>query len=538
MIPARNLCQIELKTKGYEKTFVVLRTVSTLRFSDLLSFAFVHLILTDSKLNTMKKKLYGIVACCMLALSCQKPLEKILPSDDQLNNEAGLTAFAVTCPPTVLSGTISTNTTLSASTAYLLRGNVVVDGATLTIPAGTVIMGEKATNGALIIKPNAQISAIGTATNPIIFTSDQAAGARAAGDWFGVAILGNAPNNRSNNLSLSINGATFNAGSTNATSSAGRFEYVQIHYAGKGGGGGDVLTESSLILGSIGSGMTAHHIQISNSKNDGLGIWGGAIGVKQIFTYKSTRMEIRTSQGYRGNMQHLLAFKDDAVAPGSNIPTFEITNQLVGTTSVLQTYPTVSNASLLGGEFCSASDPKYNEGFRIKNEGDARIYNSVLEGYLQYGLNLESSNVVAKTAAGTDQLQFSYNTIANLASPYGASFTAPHTTWVAAGGCNAISTNTMADWLLAGAPPSCRESGNQIGTLSTGYYNSSLCGNKCSTFPNLYINTTNDLEDPDYSMLTGFFDQPVYRGALQSSTDTWLKNTWVDFCMLTRNYCE
>jgi len=472
----------------------------------------------------------------MLALSCQKPLDKVLGAEDKLDNKMGKASLSVTCPPTVLTGTISSNTTLNASQSYLLRGNVVVDNATLTIPAGTVIMGEKATNGALIIKPNAQINASGTISNPIIFTSDQAAGSRAAGDWFGVAILGNAPNNRSNNLSLTVNGATFNAGGINSSSSAGTFEYVQMHFAGAGGGtGSDVLTESALILGSIGSGMTVKNIQISNSKLDGLGVWGGDVGVKQVFAHSIQQSDFRISQGYRGNVQSVVGFKENLSTSISN-PGMEISNQLIGTTSSRNTYPIISNASLLGGSFCSGGDVDYKDAFYFRNDGNAQIYNSVVEGYGQYGLYLDDATIVAKTASGTDQLQFSYNSILSSATtPYGNGAAG----WVASGGCGSGSDN-MTNWLLSGPLPSCRESGNQVnGGIVIGYYNSSMCGDKCSSFPNLYINTsTTDLDAPDYTMLGGFFDQPDYRGALQSSTDTWLASSWIDFCQQTRNYCH
>lgn len=486
----------------------------------------------------MKRIKFGIVACCMLALSCQKSLDKILGADDKLDNKMGKASLSVTCPPTVLSGTISSNTTLNASLAYLLRGNVVVDNATLTIPAGTVIMGEKSTNGALIVKPNAQISAVGTITNPIVFTSDQAAGSRAAGDWFGVALLGNAPNNRSNNLSLTINGTTFNAGGTSAASSVGSFEYVQMHFAGAGGGtGSDVLTESALILGSIGSGMTVKNIQISNSQKDGLGIWGGDVGVKQVFAHLIQRSDYKISHGYRGNIQSVVGFKDNLSTVTSPIYAgIEISNQLIGTTSTRNTYPVISNASLLGGSFCSSGDPDYKDAFYFRNEGNAQIYNSVVEGFNRYGLYLDNAAIVAKTASGTDQLQFSYNTILSTASvPYGNGAAG----WIASGGCGSGSDN-MTNWLLSGPLPSCRESGNQVnGGVVSGYYNSSMCGDKCSSFPNLYINTaTSDLDAPDYTMLGGFFDQPDYRGALQSSTNTWLKSSWIDFCQLTRDYCH
>ena len=95
---------------------------------------------------------------------------------------------------TILSGRISSDRTLSAGTVYKLRGIVyVVDGATLTIEAGTRIEGEKSSRGALVVTRGTKIIAEGTKDKPIVFTSDAAT--PAAGDWGGIVILGRATTN-------------------------------------------------------------------------------------------------------------------------------------------------------------------------------------------------------------------------------------------------------------------------------------------------------------------------------------------------------
>ena len=100
--------------------------------------------------------------------------------------------------PTVdVNADITTNTTWLASNVYHLKGVIYVkNGATLTIQPGTVILGDKATpNSSLIITMGSKINAAGTATQPIVFTSNQAAGQRNLGDWGGIVLLGKATNN-------------------------------------------------------------------------------------------------------------------------------------------------------------------------------------------------------------------------------------------------------------------------------------------------------------------------------------------------------
>lgn len=96
----------------------------------------------------------------------------------------------------ILEGEITTNTTLESDKTYLLKGFVYVkNGATLTIPAGTVIRGDKSTKGTLIVTRGSKIEAKGELYKPIVFTSNQPIGDRGYGDWGGIIILGNASMN-------------------------------------------------------------------------------------------------------------------------------------------------------------------------------------------------------------------------------------------------------------------------------------------------------------------------------------------------------
>src|SRR5215831_2720142 len=91
---------------------------------------------------------------------------------------------------------IASDTHWTCNNQYLLFGYVyVTKGHTLTIDAGTIIKGDKNTKGALIVERGAKIYAIGTPTNPIVFTSNQPAGSRNYGDWGGVILCGYSPTN-------------------------------------------------------------------------------------------------------------------------------------------------------------------------------------------------------------------------------------------------------------------------------------------------------------------------------------------------------
>ncbi len=135
-----------------------------------------------------------------------------------------------------VSADITTNTTWTTGTVVFLQNKVyVTNGAVLTIQPGVIIRGDQATGGTLIITRGAKINAQGTQSNPIVFTSNQAAGSRNLGDWGGVVILGNARNNQPGGVAVIEGGldpvkAQF--GGTNDLDNSGIFSYVRIEFAG------------------------------------------------------------------------------------------------------------------------------------------------------------------------------------------------------------------------------------------------------------------------------------------------------------------
>src|SRR5687767_2862872 len=90
-----------------------------------------------------------------------------------------------------INAAIAANRTLYSDTTYTLSGFIkVANGATLTIQPGTKIIGDFDVPGSsLFVLRGAKINAVGTAENPIVFTSERSTG-REAGDWGGLIIVG------------------------------------------------------------------------------------------------------------------------------------------------------------------------------------------------------------------------------------------------------------------------------------------------------------------------------------------------------------
>src|SRR5690606_38706101 len=141
----------------------------------------------------------------------------------------------------ILQGEITTEKVLDADKVYLLRGYVRVmgGGGHLEIPAGTVIKGEKASMGALIVERGGYIKANGTPSNPSIFTSDQEASVTKEGDWAGVIICGKSIVNTATGTAqyeggaLGVGVAEYGGGlNPILDDNSGEFTYVRIEFAG------------------------------------------------------------------------------------------------------------------------------------------------------------------------------------------------------------------------------------------------------------------------------------------------------------------
>ena len=150
---------------------------------------------------------------------------------------------SVVPPKTIIdvTGVIEGNVTWTKDKIYRLKGYVrvgeeavsgtITKKGQLTIQAGTIIIGDKATKGTLIVQRESKLIAEGTAAEPIIFTSAEGIGSRSPGDWGGVVICGKAPNNLTGVAELEGGYKGFHGG-TVADDNSGSLKYVRIEYAG------------------------------------------------------------------------------------------------------------------------------------------------------------------------------------------------------------------------------------------------------------------------------------------------------------------
>ena len=240
-----------------------------------------------------------------------------------------------------IEGNITSDTTLDASKIWLLKGRVsVVDGVTLTIPAGTIIKaaaGTGADASTLIVARGGTIIADGTADAPIIMTSftdnievggtypssGPALNENVRGLWGGLLILGKAPSSFSGDVSeLQIEGIPTSDtnglyGGTDAADDSGSVQYLSIRHGGAEIGEGNEI--NGLTLGGVGSGTTINHIEVVGNVDDGIEFFGGTVNATNLLVWGQGDDAIDIDQAYSGTIDGALVILTSASDHGFEI---------------------------------------------------------------------------------------------------------------------------------------------------------------------------------------------------------------------------
>ncbi len=334
-------------------------------------------------------------------------------------------AMAYTTVP--VSGSITTNTHWTNNQQYLLQGYVYVEsGATLTIDSGCIIKGDKATKGALIVERGAKIIAVGTATAPIVFTSNQPVGQRTYGDWGGVIICGKAPTNWTSEPTVE-GGPRSKYGGTDAHDNSGTMQYVRIEFPGIAFSPNNEV--NGLTFCGVGDATTIDHIQVSYSGDDSYEWFGGTVNGKYMIAHRTWDDDFDTDNGYNGKNQFMVALRDPFVADQSGSKSFEsdsyqpggVTNSGLNNDTSMLTRPVFSNVTIAGplvSPTSTAYDPQFVAAAHIRRGSAISIVNSIMFGFPAGVLFDESANTMGATTANIANgiLQFRNNIVAGNAS--------------------------------------------------------------------------------------------------------------------------
>ena len=339
----------------------------------------------------------------LFAQGCKKDETKGCtdPAAQNYNADAteddGSCTFAAT-GPIELQGDLSTQT-LSANEQYLLKGQVFIrDGVTVTIDPGTVIFGDKATKGTLIVDRGGRLIADGDQDNPIIMTSSLPAGQRDRGDWGGLIILGKANQNQPDPAIEGITPAAY-FGGTDDSDNSGIYRYLRIEFAGI-----EITPNNetnSITMGAVGSGTLMEYCQVSFGGDDGYEWFGGALNARNLIAFGSWDDCFDVDYGFSGKVQYGLAVRYASFADQSGSNNFECDNGPNDDVTSLLTTGAFSNFTCIGPKLTSSqsASANYQHSIDLRRRTAVTIANSVFVG-MPRGIRMNQNSVYENYTGG------------------------------------------------------------------------------------------------------------------------------------------
>jgi hypothetical protein len=292
------------------------------------------------------------------------------------NNNTPTSTFVVN--PADFKGTITDGeVVLDANTDYNLTGALVVgNGATLTIPAGTLIEATGGTAAYIAVAQGGKLFVNGTASNPVVMTSGNAT--QAPGDWGGLVICGKAPIN-------TVSGGTSTAqsevadltyGGTISNDNSGSIRYLRLEYTGANFSATKEFNGASLF--GVGSGTVFEYVQCFHGSDDGFEFFGGTLNTSNLVSFGNEDDQFDWTEGWNGTNTNWYG----KISFGKGNRGIEADNYEFGFANTPVSNPTITNLTLVGpGSTASATIYTENDGVKFRRGTKAMLSNVHLTGF-------------------------------------------------------------------------------------------------------------------------------------------------------------
>ncbi|MCW3466595.1 hypothetical protein [Chitinophaga nivalis] len=354
----------------------------------------------------------AILAASVFAVSCKKDQQQQAPAEKPVGANLIVPANGATLSGVLGTGKTVRDTIHLTGGTYLLQGLVYVDTLdVIKIDAGTTIKGiVGAPGGTLVVTRGAKIEANGTATQPIVFTSNS--GSPASGQIGGLVILGRAKTNQTNPLIEGIGGtppADTHYGGTQVADNSGILKYVRIQYAGY-----ELSTDNELnglTLGGVGSGTTIDFVEVYKAADDGIEFFGGDVNASHLVVVNPLDDGLDFDNGYTGRIQYALVVEDSTRADKSTSNGIESDNNSVGSQALPITKPLIANLTIIGlpsqalatkTNFLPSGTGKYGVVAHWRRSSQFQVYNSVFLGF-ERGFLLDNTVPAGGTTVDTQE---------------------------------------------------------------------------------------------------------------------------------------
>ncbi|MEQ1574966.1 MAG: hypothetical protein ABL993_12045 [Vicinamibacterales bacterium] len=319
-------------------------------------------------------------------------------------------------PVIVVSGEITGTETWVSTNYYVLRGAVFVrQGGTLNIQAGTRVIGEAGSVGTLIVLRGGRLNAIGTAAQPIVFTSDQPIGSRNRGDWGGLIINGRAPINLEGGEGAG-EGDTGVYGGTDENDNSGVLRYVRVEFSGVEFSPDNEL--NGIAFQGVGRGTQVDHVQAHMSRDDAMEWFGGTADGKYLVMSNAADDSVDWTFGWTGRLQFVaVTQRGDDADNGIEADDNEFNNN-----ALPRSNPQIYNITMCG-------DPDRNEGAESVRAANLRrgtaftIRNFLITGFKTTGFQIETTNTATTGQVDNGTSQMGSGVSWSIATPMHSSVT-------------------------------------------------------------------------------------------------------------------
>lgn len=266
----------------------------------------------------------------------------------------------------VLQGELTGTKELKTGQVYVLKGGYhVKKGGMLKINEGVTVLSEDDGDvDYILIEQGGSINAQGTASKPIVMTSDL----KEPGAWGGIHICGRAPINLEGGSGKSeIGDASF--GGADVNDNSGVLRYIRLEYTGYAFS--EEKESNGFTFYGVGAGTQAEYLQAYKGADDGFEWFGGTVNGRYLVSTGSGDDSFDWTDGWCGKGQFWVAQQMsnegdcliEADNRSSNVLLQPISN------------PTLSNLTLIGNNSATAK-----RGARFRAGTYVKMYNTLVAG--------------------------------------------------------------------------------------------------------------------------------------------------------------
>jgi len=308
------------------------------------------------------------------------------------------------------------------------------DGAKLTVQAGATIAFPNSTKF-MVINRGSQLFAVGTAQDPITFTSlsdvEGTVGAEDVQQWGGMVINGFGITNKcvydaemtTSECHVLAEGAAgkdqSNYGGDNNDDSSGQLEYVRVKHTGAEVDNGDEL--NGITFSSVGAGTIVKNLQVYSTYDDGIEMFGGAVSFENFVALYVRDDSIDIDEGWSGSITNALVIQSatdgnhciesDGIGSYSTENASDIERNTNVVAAGLNSRPVIDGLTcIISAQSGGTHDP--GAGWRFREGIFPMITNSMVIGSFaadengvegsNYCLRVESDETIAALEAGEE----------------------------------------------------------------------------------------------------------------------------------------